>query len=120
MVIGADTSQIESAAIATRGILLSGDIFTLQALLLDQFFVRINSNVKWIILFLGGAWISLMWTLTLPLDRWIFQGLMKYRINISGQLALVNALFWSVATPIIVWGIWQILGLPFLELVSVS
>jgi Ca-activated chloride channel family protein len=34
-------------------------------------------------------------------------------MNLSGQLSLGNALFWSVLTPIIIWQIWKILDLPF-------
>lgn len=84
-----------------------------------KFVDRFNDiSVKWIILFLGGAWIFLMWMLTLPLDRWVFQDWMKLPMSISGQLAVGNALFWSVATPCIIWGFYRLLGLlnvPFLS-----
>jgi Ca-activated chloride channel family protein len=54
-----------------------------------------------------------MWLLTLPLDKWIFQDLMKLPMNLAGQLALGNALFWSVATPLVVWRLGQLFGSPF-------
>jgi Ca-activated chloride channel family protein len=112
IVVGADASGLQSAALVTRGISLSSDLINLQTFLLDKFFVRFNSNIKWIVLWLGGAWISLMWLLTLPLDRWVLQK-MGYPINLSGQIALGNALFWTILTPIILWQIWRLFGLPF-------
>jgi Ca-activated chloride channel family protein len=57
-----------------------------------------------------------MWLLVMPLDRWLFQGLLKMPINLAGKLALGNAFFWSAATPLIVWKLYQILefALPFI------
>ena len=57
-----------------------------------------GNNIKWMMFWLGAFWISLMWTITLPLDRIVFQGLMRMPWNFAGQLALGNALFWTVAT----------------------
>jgi Ca-activated chloride channel family protein len=59
---------------------------------------------------LGGAFISLMWMLVLPLDRWFFQGLIGLDMTLGGQLALGNALFWTVLTVVVVVNLW---GLPF-------
>jgi len=113
LVVGSDAPQLQVAASATRGVYVSGAENALQLVFTDIFFPRFNSNLKWIALWLGAAWIALMWLLTLPLDRWIFQGWMGLPMNLSGQLALGNALFWSVLTPIILWQVWRLLGLSF-------
>lgn len=113
LVVGADAPQLQVAASATRGIYVSGAENALQLVFTDKFFPRFNSNLRWIALWLGAAWIALMWLLALPLDRWIFQGWMGLPMNLSGQLALGNALFWSVLTPIILWQVWRLLGLSF-------
>jgi Ca-activated chloride channel family protein len=110
VVVGADAPALQAAALATKGIYLSGAVNNLQEFFTERFFVRFNSNLKWIIFWLGAAWIALMWTLTLPLDKWIFQGVSNLPPNLAGQLALGNALFWSVVTPMIVW---RLFGLPF-------
>jgi len=113
LVIGTNAPQLETAARVTRGIYISGVENNLQAFLTDQFFTRFNSNLRWILLWLSAAWLSGMWAIMLPLDRWVFQGWMGLPMNLSGQLALGNALFWSVLTPLILWQVWQILNLPF-------
>jgi Ca-activated chloride channel homolog len=113
VVVGANAPQLQIATIATKGIYLSGAENNLQTFFTDNFFHRFNSNLRWIALWLGAAWVALMWLLTLPLDRWIFQGWLGLPMNLSGQLSLGNALFWSVLTPLILWQIWQFLGLPF-------
>lgn len=113
VVVGEDAPALQGAALATKGIYLSrvqGN--NLEAFFTNRFFTRFNTNLKWIILWLGGAWIALMWMLTMPLDRWIFQGLMKLDMPLAGQLSLGNAFFWSVLTPIIIWQLWRILNLP--------
>jgi Ca-activated chloride channel homolog len=117
VVIGAEALAIRAATFATGGKYLSSDVNNLDELFRDRLFARFNSNWKWILLWLGLAWIALMWMLTMPLDRWIFQGLFKMPINFSGRLALGNALFWTAATPGILWGIYQLfnLGLPFIS-----
>lgn len=115
LVVGANAPQLETATLATSGIYVSGAEDTLQMLFTDKFFSRFNSNLQWIALWLGFAWVALMWLLTLPLDRWIFQGWMSLPMNLSGQLALGNALFWSILTPIILWQAWRLLGLPLLS-----
>jgi Ca-activated chloride channel family protein len=64
------------------------------------------------VFWLGLAWIALMWMLILPLDRWIFQGLMGMSMDLSGKLAISNALFWTVST---LSAIWRFFGIPFLS-----
>lgn len=110
VVVGANAAQLQAATVATKGIYLFGIENNLQAFFTDKLFHRFNSNLRWIALWLGAAWVALMWLLTLPLDRWIFQGWFSLPMNLSGQLSLGNALFWSVLTPLILW---QFLGLPF-------
>jgi len=110
VVAGADAPALQLAAFSTRGIYLSNQQNNLAALFTEKFFINFNSNIKWIIFWLGAAWVALMWMITIPLDRWILQGLMSQPPNISGQLAIGNALFWTVLTPLIVW---RLFGLPF-------
>ncbi|MFP4221790.1 MAG: hypothetical protein ACLFM4_02580 [Phormidium sp.] len=55
------------------------------------------TNLKWMLFWMGAAWISLMWALTLPLDRVLFQGVFGMAWNLAGQLAIGHALFWTVA-----------------------
>ena len=116
IVIGADAAEVRMATDATGGEYLSAEASNLEKLFTANFFNSFNNNWRWILLWLGLAWIALMWTLIMPLDRWIFQGLFQMPMNFSGRLALCNALFWTVATPLIVWRIYQIfnLVLPFL------
>lgn len=104
------SSDLQKATIRSRGIYLSGEASQLSTLFSDTLFTRFNSNLRWIIFWLGAAFICLMWMLTLPLDRWLFQGLIGLDMTLSGQLALGNALFWTVLTMIVVW---RLFGLPF-------
>lgn len=104
------SSDLQKATIRSRGIYLSGEASQLSTLFTDTLFTRFNSNLRWIIFWLGAAFICLMWMLTLPLDRWLFQGLIGLDMTLSGQLALGNALFWTVLTIIVVW---RLFGLPF-------
>jgi Ca-activated chloride channel family protein len=104
------SSDLQTATIRSRGIYLSGEASQLSALFTEKLFTRFNSNLRWIIFWLGAAFICLMWMLTLPLDRWIFQGLIGLDMTLGGQLALGNALFWTVLTMIVVW---RLFGLPF-------
>lgn len=105
--------DLQATAMATGGLYLPGEASNLEVFFTEKLFPRFNSNLKWIVLWLGAAWIAFMWLLRLPLDRWVFQGIVKYHWSLAGQLALSNALFWSVLTPIIIWQIWKLLGLPF-------
>jgi Ca-activated chloride channel family protein len=110
-VVGATSPELQAAALATGGIYLSGEQNNLGMLFTDTFFTRFNSNLKWLILGLGATWIALMWTLILPLDRWLFQGLIGLNRSLSGQLSLSNALFWSILTPLIVWQLFNLLDI---------
>jgi len=103
--------DLAHAASQTNGMILSGQVGSLEALFIDQFFTRFNSNLKWILFWLGLAWMALMWLLILPLDRWVFQSFLKLPMNIAGQIALGNALFWTVVTPIMIW----LFGIPFMS-----
>lgn len=67
-----------------------------------------GNQLKWIVFWLGTSWISLMWTLTLPLDR-LLQGILSLRWSLAGQLALGHSLFWTVATSLLLW---KLLRLP--------
>ncbi|GET35282.1 vWA domain-containing protein [Microseira wollei] len=110
VIVGAEAPALQQAAFSTKGIYISGQQNNLNMLFTDRFFTSFNSNIKWIKFWLGAAWIAFMWMLTLPLDRWIFQPLMNLPPNLSGQLALGNAFFWTILTPLIVW---RLFGLPF-------
>ncbi len=103
---------IQTATNKTRGIYLSGEASELSTLFSENLFTRFNSNLRWIIFWLGAAFICLMWMLTLPLDRWVFQGLIGLDMTLGGQLALGNALFWTILTIIVVW---RLFGLPFTD-----
>lgn len=114
IIVGADAPALQAAAFATRGVYLSGiSANNLETFFVNRFFTRFNNNLKWIIFWLGAAWIALMWTLIMPLDRWIFQGLMGLNIQLAGQLSLGNAFFWSILTPIVVWQLMKIFDLSF-------
>lgn len=112
-VLGGGGLTLEVASIRTGGIFIPTDAVGLSLLFRDSFFTRFNSNLKWIILWLGLAWVLLMWALILVLDRWIFQGMMKMRMDVSGRLAISNAVFWTVTTPGVIWRIAG--GIPFLN-----
>jgi Ca-activated chloride channel homolog len=109
---GLQSIELASAALQTGGIALPAQVGTLGTLFINEFFKQFNSNLKWIFFWLGLSWIALMWTLVLPMDRWFFQGIMGFQINLSGRLALGNALFWSVTTPQIIWNFAR---LPFIS-----
>jgi Ca-activated chloride channel family protein len=117
IVLGTNSLDLRLASLTTGGRYVSGDVSNLNLLFTDKFFQHFNSNWRWIMLWLGLAWIFLMWMVTMPLDRWIFQGLLKIRFDFSGRLALGNALFWTVATPLILWQIYSLFNwaLPFLS-----
>lgn len=107
---GRVSSDLQTAATRSRGLYLAGEAKDLSILFTENLFNRFNSNLRWIIFWLGAAFICLMWTLTLPLDRWLFQGVVGLNITLSGQLALGNAIFWTVLTIIVLW---RLFGLPF-------
>jgi len=117
IVIGVNAPEVQAAVDQTGGIYLSGNENNLAILFTGKLFNNFNSNWRWIVFWLGLAWIALMWTLIMPLDRYLLQGLLKMPMNLAGRLALGNALFWTAATPGILWKIYQIfnLSLPFLS-----
>ncbi|MGL5836855.1 MAG: vWA domain-containing protein [Waterburya sp.] len=112
VVVGEEALALRAASLATGGIYLSGNGSSISTFFTDNFFNSFNSNLKWIVFWLGLAWICLMWTLVLPLDRWLFQGLLNLRIDQAGRLAISQALFWTVATLSAIWKFW---GIPFLS-----
>ena len=113
IVLGTNAPEIRSATQSTNGLYISGDVQNLQGFFTRIFFQHINSNLPWVWFWLGAAWISLMWTLIMPLDRWIFQGWLGFGWPLAGKLSLGNAFFWSIATLPIVWRLAG--GLPFLS-----
>ena len=112
VVIGVEAPALRGASFATGGQYLSGSISSLESFFTNDFFQTFNSNLKWIIFWLGMAWICLMWALVLPLDRWLFQGLMGKRMDTAGKWAISHALFWTVTTISLLWRFW---GIPFLS-----
>jgi len=106
VVIGGEAPALATAALKTGGVYLPEDVDNLELLFT-------NSNIKWIIFWLGCAWIALMWMLIMPIDRWILQGIMQSHWTVSGKLALGNALFWTFATPGIIWRLAG--GIPFIS-----
>lgn len=114
IIIGETSTALAATSLATGGSYLpNASSNQLERLFTEDLFTSLNSNLRWIIFWLGMAWICLMWTLVLPLDRWVFQGIRSLPMDMAGQLALGNALFWTVATPGIVWRIAG--GLAFLS-----
>ncbi|MEH1960319.1 MAG: VWA domain-containing protein [Nostoc sp.] len=113
VVVGADAPQIKSATDTTNGIYISGESNNLLIFFKDIFFASFNSNLKWVYFWRGCTWIAFMWLIILPLDRWVFQGLIKLPMNLSGQLVLGNALFWTIVIPLILW---QLSSLPFFSI----
>jgi Ca-activated chloride channel family protein len=107
---GENSDELQQATRLTDGLYLSAEASNLELLFTQTFFRDFNSNWPWVMFWLSGAFIFLMWTLTLPLDRWLFQGIMGLNMTLSGQIALGNALFWTVVTLI---AIWKGFGIPF-------
>lgn len=99
--------NLAAAATITGGLALPADANNITTLLAGQLRDRFNSNNKFVNLFLGLAWVSLMWMLVLPLDRFL-QKQMNMRFDFSGRIALLNALGWTVAIALF-------LGLPVLQ-----
>lgn len=112
VVIGAEAIELRGAALATGGRYISQGN-NLESLFTERFFRGFNSNFRWLIFWIGCAWIALMWLLVMPLDRWIFQGLFKLHWSASGRMAIANAIFWTVLTPFIIWRLAG--GLPFIS-----
>lgn len=116
VVVGSEAPQLRLATILSGGLYQSDTAANLQALFTEQFFTRFNNNYRWVIFWLACAWVAFMWLLTMPLDRYLFQGLFRLEMPLAGKLALGNALFWTAATPGILWHIYRLLNLaaPFL------
>lgn len=108
----ADLAKLGQMSTSTGGLLLASEASQLASSFKEKLFGNINSNIKWIIFWLGMAWISLMWMLILPLDRWVFQGMFGLKIDLAGRAALANALFWTTATLSVLW---KVSGIPFIN-----
>ncbi len=108
---GGVSEGIEEIAKATGGVYLFGDVGLLGTFFRDKIFTRFNTNHGLIIVALGAAWFMLMWALVIPLDKMVFQGAFRMQMGLAGKLAVFNALFWTAATPLIVWGIINTFGL---------
>ncbi|NET57359.1 MAG: VWA domain-containing protein [Symploca sp. SIO2E6] len=105
VVVGGEAPSLRGAALATEGTYLTSALDTLEVFFTNRLFADFNSNLKWIIFWLGLAWIAFMWTITLPLDEYFFQQLLGLNWSLAGKLALSHAFFWTVATPGIIWRI---------------
>ncbi|XFA73228.1 VWA domain-containing protein [Thermosynechococcaceae cyanobacterium Okahandja] len=112
IVVGDHAPPLAAATQATGGQYRSAAAALLEELVSRTFFEGFNTNARWPIFWLGLAVICLMWVLVLPLDRWLLQGLLRLPMNLSGQIALLNAFFWSVAIPMLLW---RFPGWPFLS-----
>lgn len=112
LVVSKEGYELEVLSNQTGNKILIDASNQLTTIFTDRFFKVFNSNLKWIIFWLGLAWIALMWVLVLPLDRWVFQGMFALTMDIAGRLALANALFWTVLTSVFLWKFW---GIPFLS-----
>ncbi len=111
IIIGKNAPLIQAATFATGGYYLSGEVNQLEQLFTQKAFNNFNNNWRWLLFWLGLAWIAFMWLLVMPLDRWILQKFLRLPMNLSGRIALFNALFWTAATPLIVWKLYDLLGL---------
>ena len=109
---GKDVNALQQAATLTKGLYLSGNAGDFKQFFIDRFFPKFNSNLRWIIFWLGMTWIALMWVLILPLDIFL-RKVMKYSLNFAGKFALNHAFFWTSLTPVIVWKLAE--GLPFMN-----
>jgi Ca-activated chloride channel homolog len=113
VVVGSEAPALKGAALVTGGVYKTGNSGNLESFFTDSFFEGFNSNLRWVIFWLGLAWIAFMWMLTLPLDEWFFQGLLKQHWSIAGKLALGNSLFWTASTLGIIWRLAG--GIPFIS-----
>jgi len=93
------TSKIDMWARKTGGISFSSSPNNISQLLSGQVFNRFNTSPL-IPIFLGLTWMSFMWMMLLPIDRF-FEKYLRIRVDISGQIALFNAAFWTLATPVL-------------------
>lgn len=100
-------SNLSEISSKTGGIALPANLSNIRELVSEDFRQKFNSNARRINFFLGLAFISLMWMLVLPLDRFL-QTYRKMRFDWAGRIALINALFWTVVILLRV-------GFPFLS-----
>lgn len=107
---GRPSPEVQTATNKTDGTYLQDEASNLEGLFTGKFFTEFNSNNRWMRFWLAGAFIFLMWMLVLPLDRWVLQGIIGLNMTLGGQIALGNALFWTVLTLTLIWRLW---GLPF-------
>lgn len=98
------STSLAQVAGVTGGVALPANVNNIKELLSGQLRERFNSNSRFVNLFFGLAFISLMWMLVLPIDRFL-QTLVHIRFDFSGKIALFNAWFWTIVT--LLW-----LGLP--------
>jgi len=92
------TSEINRWARQTGGIALEASPSSISELLSEKVFDRFNANPL-VPLFYGLAFISLMWMMLLPFERFLDKYL-RIRIDRASKIAVYNAMFWTVATPI--------------------
>ncbi|TAD77862.1 MAG: VWA domain-containing protein [Oscillatoriales cyanobacterium] len=112
LILGDPVQNLQAGAVKTGGSYFAANAASeLSSAFTQRFFPRVNSNLNWVIICLGGAWLALMWALVLPLDR-LLQKTMGLRFDMAGRIAIGHGLFWSSATPIIVWNLLKILQLP--------
>ena len=87
VVVGGEAILLRGAAIATRGTYLTGTENDLGAFFTNDFFNLFNNNFKWLVFWLGMAWIALMWTLVLPIDSLDLTGMAKYDYGSIGKIS---------------------------------
>ncbi|MEI2418961.1 VWA domain-containing protein [Limnospira fusiformis] len=92
------TAEINQWANQTGGIALEVSPSSITELLSEEVFERFNANPL-VPLFYGLAFISFMWMMLLPLERFFNQAL-RIRIDYASKVAVYNAIFWTIATPI--------------------
>jgi Ca-activated chloride channel homolog len=88
-------NNLDSIAVKTGGLALSANLSNIRDLVADKFRQRFNANERRVNFFLGLAFVSLMWLLVLPLDRFL-QIHRKMSFEWAGKIALLNALFWTL------------------------
>lgn len=103
VIIGGDSLQLKAATEKTGGIYLTETVENLENLFTQQIFQKFNTNLPWVIFWLGCAWIAWMWMLCLPLNRLFFQRFLGFNWHRASQLSIAHAYFHTALTPIIIW-----------------
>lgn len=105
LIFGTDSvPNLRSASRQTDGIYIDNINLSntggsyLEEVFLNDFFRRFNSNWKWSRFWLGCAVIAFLWLLILPLDRWVFQGILKMSMEPSGKISLAMAFIGTIIT----------------------